>query len=81
MGLLRDGLLSEGYLRLRFVGGLFSGGLILGRAFTVFVQKAFWLGLFSSEIIFRGAFYQKEFCFLKWVWLVTENQLKTIITA
>ena len=27
---IREGLLSEGYLRLRFGGGLFLGGLILG---------------------------------------------------
>ena len=28
----------------------------------IFVQKAFLLGLFSGEAIFRGACYQKEFC-------------------
>ena len=49
---IREGLLSEVYLRLRFVffffgggGGLFSGGLIFGRAyyrnFTVFQNFGF----------------------------------------
>ena len=27
------------------------------------------LGLFSGELIFGGAYYWKEFCVLKWVWL------------
>ena len=31
----------------------------------VFVQKAFLLGLFSGELIFRGAYYWKEFCVSK----------------
>ena len=32
-----------------------------------FVQKAVLLGLFSGELIFGGACYQKEFCISKWV--------------
>ena len=39
----------------------------------IFVQKAFLLGLFSGELIFRGACYWKEFCVSKWVWLVNKN--------
>ena len=33
----------------------------------IFVQKAFLLGLFPGELIFRGAYYWKEFCVSKWV--------------
>ena len=33
----------------------------------IFVQKAVLLGLFSGELIFRGAYYWKEFCISKWV--------------
>ena len=36
----------------------------------IFVQKAFLLGLFSGELIFGGACYQKQFYISKWVWLV-----------
>ena len=39
----------------------------------IFVQKAFLLGLFSGELIFRGACYRKEFCISKWVWFVNRN--------
>ena len=39
----------------------------------IFVQKAFLLGLFSGELIFGGAFYRKEFCVSKCVWLVNKN--------
>ena len=39
----------------------------------IFVQKAFLLGFFSGEHIFRGACYRKEFCVSKWVWLVNKN--------
>ena len=38
-----------------------------------FVQKAFLLGLFSGELIFGGAYYWKEFCVSKWVWLDNKN--------
>ena len=33
----------------------------------MFVQKAFLVGFFSRELIFRGAYYWREFCILKWV--------------
>ena len=33
-----------------------------------FVQKAFMLGLFSEELIFRGAYYWKEFLRFKMSW-------------
>ena len=33
----------------------------------IFVQKAFLLGLFSGVLIFRGAYYWREFCVSKWV--------------
>ena len=43
----------------------------------IFVQKAFLLGLFSE-----GAFYWKEFCVSKWVWLSgNKNSLKQLKTA
>ena len=48
---------------------IISPGLIL-------VQRAFWLGLFSGELIFGGAYYWKEFCISKWVRLVNKNGLK-----
>ena len=35
----------------------------------MFVQKAFFLGLFSEELIFGGAYYWREFCVSKWVGL------------
>ena len=43
---------------------------------SIFVQKSFLLGLFSGELIFRGAYYWKEFCVLKWVGLDNKNSLK-----
>ena len=42
----------------------------------IFVQKAFLLGLFSGELIFRGGYYWKEFCILKWVGPYNKNSLK-----
>ena len=42
----------------------------------IFVQKALLLGLFLGELIFGGAYYWKEFCVLKWVWLDNKNSLK-----
>ena len=42
----------------------------------VFVQKAFFLGLFSGELILEGAYYWKEFCVSKWVGLGNKNCLK-----
>ena len=39
----------------------------------IFVQDAFLLGLFSGEPIFKGAYYWKEFCISKWVWLNNKN--------
>ena len=45
-GYIREGLLSEGYLRLRF------GGLIFGRAY-------FWVGLLSEFYGIRGGSAQK----------------------
>ena len=49
----REGLLLEGYLRLRF-GGLFPGGLIIGRIFTSEIwgtisRRAYFLGGSLSE--------------------------------
>ena len=43
----------------------------------IFAQKAFLLGLFSGELIFRGAYYWKEFCISKWVGLDNNNTAKT----
>ena len=43
-----------------------------------FVQKASALGLFSGELIFRGACYRKEFCVSKWVGLDKKNSLKQL---
>ena len=37
---------------------------IISPGFTV-VQKAVFLGLFSGELIFGGAYYWKEFCVSK----------------
>ena len=45
---IREDVLSEGYLRLRF-GDLFSGGLIFERAY-------FWEGLFLRGLIFGRAY-------------------------
>ena len=36
----------------------------------------FWLGLFSGELIFGGAYYWKEVCVSKWVGLDNKNSLK-----
>ena len=33
-------------------------------------------GLFSGELVFRGAYYWKEFCVSKWVGLDNKNSLK-----
>ena len=35
----------------------------------IFVQKAVFMGLFSGELIFGGAYYWKVFCVSKWVGL------------
>ena len=53
-----DGKIAENTVKLPII----SPGLI-------FVQKAFFLGLFSGELTFRGACYRKKFCFSKWVGL------------
>ena len=88
---IREGLLSEVYLRLRF------GGLIFGRAyfffgggggrggayyrnFTVFARKAFVVGLFSGELI-CGRAYWREFCVSKWIGLKIKTPENTKITA
>ena len=42
----------------------------------IFVQKAFLLGLSSGELIFGGAYFRKEFCVSKWVWLVNKSSQK-----
>ena len=34
------------------------------------------MGLFSGEFIFRGAYYWREFCVLKWSGLDKKNSLK-----
>ena len=39
----------------------------------IFVQKAFLLGLFSGKLIFRGAYYWREFCVSKWVGIDNKN--------
>ena len=39
----------------------------------IFAQKTFFLGLFSGELIFGGAFYWTKFCVSKWFWLVNKN--------
>ena len=52
------------YRKIRII----SPGLIL-------VQKAFLVSLFSGELIFRGAYYWKEFCISKWVGLDNKNSL------
>ena len=44
----------------------------------IFVQKAVLLGLFLEELIFRGAYYWKEFCFSKWVGLDNKSSLKQL---
>ena len=41
-------------------------------------QKAFLLGLFLGQLIFRGAYYWKEFCVSKWVGLDNQNSLKQL---
>ena len=58
----REDLLSEGYSRLRF-GGLFSGGLIIGRIFASEIWGLFSGGLiigriFASEI--WGAYFRED---------------------
>ena len=42
----------------------------------VIVQKAIFLGLFSGERIFGGAYYWKEFCISKWAALDNKKSLK-----
>ena len=42
----------------------------------MFVQKAFLLGSFSGELIFRGAYYWQELCVSRWVGLDNKNSLK-----
>ena len=44
------------------------------------VQKAFLLALFSEELNFGGACYQKKFCISKWVslWFVNKNSYITV---
>ena len=42
----------------------------------IFVQKTFLLGIFSGELIFRGAYYYKEFSVSKWVALYNKNSSK-----
>ena len=44
----------------------------------IFVKKAVLLGLFSGELISEGAYYRKEFCVSKWVWLDNKNSLKQL---
>ena len=44
----------------------------------IFVQKAFLLGLFSGELIFRRAYCWKVFCVSKWVGLDNKNSLKQL---
>ena len=53
-----DGKIAENTVKLPII----SPGLI-------FVQKAFFLGLFSGELTFGGACYRKKFCFSKRVGL------------
>ena len=45
---------------------MISAGLIV-------VHEGLLLGLFSGELVFRGACYWKEFCVPKWVSLVNKN--------
>ena len=40
------------------------------------VQKAFFAGLISGELIFGGAYYRKEFWVSKWVCLDNKNTLR-----
>ena len=47
-----------------------------GERGIIFVRKAFFLGLFSRELIFGGAYYWKELCVSKWVGLGNKNNLK-----
>ena len=42
----------------------------------IFVQRAFFPGLFSGELIFGGAYYWNEFCVSKLVGLDNKNGLK-----
>ena len=42
----------------------------------IFVQKAFVVGLFSGDLIFREAYHWREFCISKWVGLDNKNSLK-----
>ena len=39
----------------------------------IFLQKAFLMGLFSGELIFRGACYWREFCASVWVGLDSDG--------
>ena len=39
----------------------------------IFVQKVLEVSLISGELIFRGAYYWKEFCISKWVGLDNKN--------
>ena len=41
----------------------------------IFVQKAFFLGLFSGELIFGEAYFWNEFCVSKLVALVNKKSL------
>ena len=79
--IIREGLLSEGFFASEIWGAYFREGLCFGgtyyQNFTVFVQKAFLVGLFSGELILEGAYYWREFCISKWVGLdKKKNSLK-----
>ena len=50
--------------------------IISPRLVSVYVQKAFLLGVFSGELIFGGAYYWREVCVKKWVELDNNNNLK-----
>ena len=54
------------FLRYRKIP-MISAGLIFQ------VHEGLLLGLFSGELVFRGACYRKEFCVPKWVSLVNKN--------
>ena len=42
----------------------------------ILLQQAFLVGLFLWQLIFREAYYWKEFCISKWVDLDDKNSLK-----
>ena len=42
----------------------------------IFVQKALFGGFIFGELIFRGAYYWREFCVSKWVEIDNKNSLK-----